>query len=76
MSVAAKAEGKRWFKGYGSDQYVYYAQSGENKFLGGCFEVAGWSDLEKYVDRQVCRTFGVNVRAGQRGSRVRVQSRN
>ncbi|KAF1954671.1 trihydroxytoluene oxygenase [Byssothecium circinans] len=47
MSVAKKAEGKRWFKGYGVDQYVYYAQEGEKKFLGGCFEVESFAELEK-----------------------------
>lgn len=37
-----------WMRGYGSDQYVYYAQSGsEKKFLGGTFEVESYADLEK-----------------------------
>jgi len=49
MSVAGKAEGKRWFKGYGTDQYVYYAQEGEKKFLGGTFEVESYAELEKFV---------------------------
>jgi hypothetical protein len=47
MSVAQKAEGKRWYKGYGDDQYVYYAQAGEKKFLGGTFEVESFAELEK-----------------------------
>jgi hypothetical protein len=47
MSVAKKGEGKRWYKGYGEDQYVYYAQEGEKKFLGGCFEVESYAELEK-----------------------------
>ncbi|OAG00763.1 Glyoxalase/Bleomycin resistance protein/Dihydroxybiphenyl dioxygenase [Paraphaeosphaeria sporulosa] len=47
MSVAQKAEGKRWFKGYGTDQYVYYAQEGEKRFLGGAFEVESYAELEK-----------------------------
>ncbi|KAJ4358227.1 uncharacterized protein N0V89_002807 [Didymosphaeria variabile] len=47
MSVAQKAEGKRWFKGYGTDQYLYYAQQGEKKFLGGAFEVESYAELEK-----------------------------
>ncbi|KAJ4292806.1 hypothetical protein N0V90_009469 [Kalmusia sp. IMI 367209] len=47
MSVAPKTEGKRWFKGYGTDQYVYYAQEGEKKFLGGTFEVESYAELEK-----------------------------
>ncbi|OAL54156.1 putative 2,3-dihydroxybiphenyl-1,2-dioxygenase or glyoxalase/bleomycin resistance protein-like protein [Pyrenochaeta sp. DS3sAY3a] len=47
MSVAHKADGKRWFQGYGDDAYVYYAQEGEKKFLGGCFEVESREELEK-----------------------------
>jgi hypothetical protein len=39
---------KIWYRGYGPDQYVYYAQSGaEKKFLGGTFEVEFYDDLEK-----------------------------
>lgn len=47
MTIAHKTEDRRWFKGYGSDQYVYYAQRGPKKFLGGCFEVASYTELEK-----------------------------
>ncbi|KAF9692081.1 hypothetical protein EKO04_009970 [Ascochyta lentis] len=47
MTVAHKTTNARWFKGYGSDQYVYYAQQGPKKFLGGCFEVASFAELEK-----------------------------
>ncbi|KAF1356050.1 Glyoxalase/Bleomycin resistance protein/Dihydroxybiphenyl dioxygenase [Lizonia empirigonia] len=47
MTVAHKTQDRRWFKGYGSDQYVYYAQKGPKKFLGGCFEVASYTELEK-----------------------------
>ncbi|ORY16639.1 Glyoxalase/Bleomycin resistance protein/Dihydroxybiphenyl dioxygenase [Clohesyomyces aquaticus] len=47
MSVAKKTETKRWYKGYGTDQYVYYAQQGEKKFLGGTFEVESYAELEK-----------------------------
>ncbi|KAF2128053.1 Glyoxalase/Bleomycin resistance protein/Dihydroxybiphenyl dioxygenase [Dothidotthia symphoricarpi CBS 119687] len=47
MSVAARQDGKVWFAGYGEDRYVYYAQAGEKKFLGGCFEVASYAELEK-----------------------------
>lgn len=47
MTVAHKTESARWFKGYGEDQYVYYAQKGEKKFLGGCFEVESYAELEK-----------------------------
>jgi hypothetical protein len=47
MNVVKKAEGKRWFSGYGIDQYVYYAQEGEKRFLGGTFEVESYAELEK-----------------------------
>jgi hypothetical protein len=47
MSVAAKTDTKIWFKGYGDDQYVYYAQAGPKEFLGGCFEVESYAELEK-----------------------------
>lgn len=47
MSVAKKTDTQRWYKGYGSDQYVYYAQQGEKKFLGGTFEVESYAELEK-----------------------------
>jgi hypothetical protein len=49
MSVAKKTDTKRWYKGYGTDQYVYYAQQGEKKFLGGTFEVESYPELEKHV---------------------------
>ena len=47
MSVAHKTQGKKWFKGYGEDQYVYYVEQGEKRFLGGCFEVESYAELEK-----------------------------
>jgi hypothetical protein len=47
MSVASKTDNKIWFKGYGDDQYVYYAQAGPKEFLGGCFEVESYAELEK-----------------------------
>ncbi|KAH6642928.1 Glyoxalase/Bleomycin resistance protein/Dihydroxybiphenyl dioxygenase [Boeremia exigua] len=47
MTVAHKTDTARWFKGYSDDQYVYYAQQGEKKFLGGCFEVESYAELEK-----------------------------
>jgi hypothetical protein len=49
MSVVKKTENAVWYRGYGPDQYVYYAQKGERKFLGGAFEVESYQDLEKYV---------------------------
>lgn len=46
--VKQEGEEKVWFRGYGTDQYVYYAQKGpEKKFLGGAFEVESYADLEK-----------------------------
>lgn len=47
MVVAKKGDGKLWFRGYGPDQYVYYAQEGPKKFLGGAFEAESYEDLEK-----------------------------
>lgn len=47
MTVAKKTETQRWFKGYGPDQYVYYAQQGPKAFLGGAFEVQSYAELEK-----------------------------
>lgn len=49
MHIAhTSADGKRlWFRGYGTDQYVYYAQEGPMKFLGGTYEVESMADLEK-----------------------------
>lgn len=45
---AVKETGNRvWFRGYGIDQYVYYAQKGPKKFLGGTFEVETYDDLIK-----------------------------
>lgn len=47
MTIAHKTDTARWFKGYGDDQYVYYATQGPKKFMGGCFEVASYGELEK-----------------------------
>lgn len=47
MQVAMSKEDKVWFRGYGSDQYVYYAQKGPKKFLGGTFEVESYEELTK-----------------------------
>ncbi len=44
-----KREGDEiWFRGYGPDQYVYYARKGEKKFLGGVFEVETIEELERF----------------------------
>ena len=48
MHIVKETDDRIWFRGYGDDQYVYYAQKGaEKKFLGGCFEVESYEDLEK-----------------------------
>ncbi|KAK3630521.1 hypothetical protein LTR56_017440 [Elasticomyces elasticus] len=49
MHIAKKSsDGERiWYRGYGTTQYVYYAQRGPKKFLGGTFEVASHAELEK-----------------------------
>ncbi|KAF7563741.1 hypothetical protein G7046_g422 [Stylonectria norvegica] len=47
MRVVKKTEDKMWFQGYGVDQYVYYAQKGPKRFLGGTFEVESYEDLVK-----------------------------
>jgi hypothetical protein len=47
MVVAKQTLEEVWFKGYGTDPYVYYAQKGPRKFLGGTFEVESYQDLEK-----------------------------
>ena len=47
MHVAKRTEDKIWYRGYGSDQYVYYAQKGDKRFLGGTYEVESYNDLEK-----------------------------
>ncbi|KAL4894481.1 Glyoxalase/Bleomycin resistance protein/Dihydroxybiphenyl dioxygenase [Aspergillus ambiguus] len=39
MQVAKRTNDQIWYRGYGTDQYVYYAKRGEKKFLGGTFEV-------------------------------------
>lgn len=44
-----KNDNERWYRGYGPDQYVYYAREGPKAFLGGTFEVESFQDLEKYV---------------------------
>ncbi|KAK6516050.1 hypothetical protein TWF506_005963 [Arthrobotrys conoides] len=48
MEVVKRTETAIWFGGYGVDQYVYYAEIGEEKkFLGGAWEVESWEDLER-----------------------------
>ncbi|KAL2835876.1 Glyoxalase/Bleomycin resistance protein/Dihydroxybiphenyl dioxygenase [Aspergillus pseudoustus] len=47
MTVARRTESEIWYKGYGTDQYVYYARKGPKQFLGGAFEVESYKDLER-----------------------------
>jgi hypothetical protein len=47
MEIAKKTDDQIWFRGYGTDQYVYYARKGPKKFLGGAFEVESKQDLER-----------------------------
>ncbi|EME49763.1 hypothetical protein DOTSEDRAFT_40913 [Dothistroma septosporum NZE10] len=47
MHVIKSTDDKVWYRGYGNDQYVYYAQKGEKKFLGGTFEVESMAELDK-----------------------------
>lgn len=47
LVVAKETTDEVWYRGYGPDQYVYYARRGPRKFLGGCFEVESYRDLEK-----------------------------
>ena len=47
MHVVKRTPEQAWFRGYGPDQYVYSAQKGEKKFLGGAFEVESEAELLK-----------------------------
>lgn len=47
MEVAKRSEDEIWYRGYGSDQYVYYARKGPKKFLGGAFQVQSYEELER-----------------------------
>lgn len=55
MKVVKKTKNERWYAGYGPDQYIYYARQGPRKFLGGCFEVHSYEDLEKLVQTHKSR---------------------
>lgn len=45
--VVKRTHEEIWYRGYGPDQYVYYAQKGPKKFMGGTYEVESYEDLEK-----------------------------
>jgi hypothetical protein len=47
MTIAKKTEDQIWYRGYGDDQYVYYARKGPKEYLGGTFTVETYQDLEK-----------------------------
>jgi hypothetical protein len=47
MDIAKRTENEVWFRGYGDDQYVYYAIKGPKKFLGGVFVVDSKEEFEK-----------------------------
>jgi hypothetical protein len=56
MTVIKKTETQRWYRGYGPDQYIYYAQKGPKEYLGGTFEVESMEELEKYFYRRAFAT--------------------
>ncbi|KAL2825363.1 MFS transporter [Aspergillus cavernicola] len=39
MTVARRTDSEIWYRGYGEDQYVYYARKGPKQYLGGTFQV-------------------------------------
>ncbi|KAL3447765.1 hypothetical protein BJX65DRAFT_295578 [Aspergillus insuetus] len=49
MVVAHRTETEIWFRGYGTDAYVYYGREGPKAFLGGVYEVVSYQDLEKWL---------------------------
>ncbi|KAK4551613.1 hypothetical protein LTR86_011037 [Recurvomyces mirabilis] len=76
MRVAQQSEdgAKVWFCGYGSDQYVYFAQKGPEKmFQGGTFEVESMADLEKATQLPSASRIEEMVDAPGRGYIVTIQ---
>lgn len=47
LQVAHQTEEQIWYRGYGPNHYVYYAQKGPRKFLGGVFEAASLEDFKR-----------------------------
>lgn len=47
MVAVKQTDDRAWFRGTSSDSFVYYAQKGPRKFLGGTFEVDTYDDLVK-----------------------------
>ncbi|PYH95484.1 MFS transporter [Aspergillus ellipticus CBS 707.79] len=50
MQVVQKTDDQVWYRGYGTDAYVYYAQKGPKAFLGGTYEVESYQDLIKALE--------------------------
>ena len=48
MGIVMKRDDEIWFKGYGPDQYVYYACKGPKRFLGGAFAVETEEELQRW----------------------------
>lgn len=54
MHLVKETENMMWWRGYNSEPYVYVVESGEKKFLGGCFTVESYADLERYAVIWTC----------------------
>ena len=61
MHVAQKTDTQRWYRGYGPDPYVYYAQQGPKKYLGGTFLVESYADLEKVLQLPGAKDIGNGI---------------
>jgi len=49
MHIVKKTDDKIWWRGYGSEPYVYVVEKGpEKKYLGGSWTVESYAELEKY----------------------------
>jgi hypothetical protein len=49
MHCVKKTEDAIWYRGYGSEPYVYVVEKGPKKFLGGSYTVESYADLERLV---------------------------
>ncbi|OBU00224.1 hypothetical protein VE01_01676 [Pseudogymnoascus verrucosus] len=47
MHCVKKTEDAIWYRGYGSEPYVYVVEKGPKKFLGGSYTVESYADLER-----------------------------
>ncbi|KAJ5606573.1 Glyoxalase/Bleomycin resistance protein/Dihydroxybiphenyl dioxygenase [Penicillium lagena] len=50
MQIVKQTENEIWYRGYGSDHYVYYARKGPKQFLGGVFEAQTQEDFDRATD--------------------------